>query len=191
LVNYLFWGGYWSLTGLNTRICFPNSTLKLVKRFVFEREKGEIKKGMIMDLVNKAVLSYISMSKEERIGRNTHTQKQQKIDKLVEKEQALTEEYERIHEVMLLDMQNAGWSPRSKLTKSQMDSLVLRATACKARSLSDKYKELLAHGVITYHLGEYRVKDKSDVIVQEDKKANVEKDNIKNKEFDMIMGKYL
>jgi hypothetical protein len=60
---------------LTTQVRLPNSTAKLIKRVISNREKGVFKKGHIMDFVNKAVLDYIgaeNQTSREKSRVSTH-----------------------------------------------------------------------------------------------------------------------
>jgi hypothetical protein len=54
---------------LTTHYLLPETTDKLLRAFICEKEKGQFKKGMLMEYVNRAVLHYIVNEK----GHSTHT----------------------------------------------------------------------------------------------------------------------
>lgn len=148
-----------SLTRENKLVRIPGSTLKLLKRYISEREKGQYKKGMIMDTVNKAVLSYIVADRKSTQEPVTRTQTQSETDKIRKRDFEISRKYDIIHDNMLHIAKADGGS--NILTRKEMDTLIINVTGCGGRSLPNKYKELLAYGIISEHLDKYYVNEKT------------------------------
>lgn len=55
---------------MTTHYLLPEDTDKLLRSFICEEEKGQFKKGMLMEYLNRAVLHYIATQK----GHSTHSQ---------------------------------------------------------------------------------------------------------------------
>jgi hypothetical protein len=141
----------------------------LARAFITELNNGQFRKGMLMQFVEESILKNIAAKKgvlKQEIEEVTHTQISTaaavKADKIIaRKEEARAAEYRRIRGRMINHMCLIDIDPASKLSKSQMDKIIIVATGLKARSIDNKRKELLAYGVITESYGYYRIAEET------------------------------
>jgi hypothetical protein len=150
LIVLMLWCGVWYL---GYKVSYLARVDRTLRTFLSDKNKGQFRKGMLSEFADNAIMRLIAIERgliEDKKLVNTHTQNESK-------DQKLNDEYSKIRAAMIREMSAMGIDPNKRLEKHQLDSLIIKCTKIKARSLENKRKELIAYGVISDKFNEYRI----------------------------------
>lgn len=133
----------------------------MVRAHLSEKNQGQFQRGMLKEFVENALLREIFYGRRTQ-AENTHTHFQNNRDKMAEKRKRKEEEYND-ERGRLINYVLDNFGSISSLTKKQMDLAIIHAASCKARSLDNQYKELIAHGIIVGNRGRYTILEAEEI----------------------------